>query len=60
MPCGFTTHSAEEKIHELPLVLRVPGDGTDFDESLWSEAMVHEHLANIKMIGCLGDAPRWL
>jgi hypothetical protein len=32
---------------ELPFGLRVPGDGCDYDESLWSEAMIQEHLDSI-------------
>lgn len=40
-----TRISAEpEALRDLPLVLRVPGDGSDFDESVWSEAMVKKHL----------------
>jgi hypothetical protein len=31
-------------LRELPLVLHLPGNGWDLDESLWSKAMVHEHL----------------
>lgn len=31
-------------LREIPLVLHLPGDSSDFDESLWSQAMVHEHL----------------
>lgn len=30
-------------LRELPFVLRVPGHRDDFDESLWSEAMIEEH-----------------
>jgi hypothetical protein len=30
-----------EALRDLPLVLRVPGHGEDFDESLWSVAMQH-------------------
>lgn len=29
---------------ELPLVLSAPGDSSDFDQSLWSQTMVREHL----------------
>jgi hypothetical protein len=32
---------------DLPFGLRVQGDGCDYDESLWSEAMIHEHLDSI-------------
>jgi hypothetical protein len=34
-------------LQELPFVLRVPGHRNDFDESLWSEAMRHEHVVSI-------------
>jgi hypothetical protein len=31
-------------VRQLPIALRIPGDGSDFDETLWSDAMLHEHL----------------
>ena len=39
-----TRISAEpEALHELPLVLRMPGHGADFDASQWSAAMLDLH-----------------
>jgi hypothetical protein len=37
-------YAQPEVLKELPLGLRMPGEGGDFDETLWSAAMIREHL----------------
>jgi hypothetical protein len=32
-------------LRDLPMALQVPGDGADFDDSLWSESMFERHVS---------------